>query len=51
MLAVDQNSSMLDMAQKALKGKGQDREPTYDEIVEAKLDLAADVACVVWIVN
>ena len=36
MLAIDQNSSMIEMAQKALK-----REPTYDEIVEAKLDLPA----------
>ena len=40
MVALDQNSSMIEMATKALKGKGQDREPTYEEIVEAKLDLA-----------
>src|SRR3954468_8921473 len=40
MLALDQNSSMIEMAQKALKQKGEDREPTYDEIVEAKLDMA-----------
>lgn len=39
MLALDQNSSMIEMAQKALKAKGQDREPTYAEIVEAKLDM------------
>src|SRR6188768_3203676 len=39
MLALDQNSSMIEMAQKALKAKGQDREPTFDEVVEAKLDL------------
>lgn len=39
MLALDQNSSMIEMAQKALKAKGQDREPTYEEIVEAKLDM------------
>src|SRR5579885_2829095 len=39
MVAFDQNSSMIEMAQKALKAKGQDREPTYEEIVEAKLDL------------
>src|SRR5271170_5701009 len=40
MVALDQNSSMIEMASKALKGKGQDREPTYEEIVEAKVDLA-----------
>ena len=28
MVALDQNSSMIEMATKALKGKGQDREPT-----------------------
>src|SRR4051794_19923451 len=39
MLALDQNSSMIDMAQKALKAKGEDRAPTYEEIVEAKLDM------------
>jgi tagatose 1,6-diphosphate aldolase len=39
MLALDQNSSMIEMAHKALKAKGQDREPTYEEIVEAKLDM------------
>src|SRR5439155_20731171 len=44
MLALDQNSSMIEMAQKALKGKGQDREPTYEEIVEAKLDLARQMS-------
>lgn len=44
MLAVDQNSSMIEMAQKALKSKSQDREPTYDEIVEAKLDLARQMS-------
>jgi tagatose 1,6-diphosphate aldolase len=40
MLALDQNSSMIDMAQAALKKKGEDRGPTFDEIVEAKLDMA-----------
>ncbi len=40
MVALDQNSSMIEMATKALKAKGHDREPTYEEIVEAKLDLA-----------
>jgi tagatose 1,6-diphosphate aldolase len=39
MLALDQNSSMIEMAAKALKARGEDRAPTYDEIVEAKLDL------------
>src|SRR5215213_1146681 len=44
MLALDQNSSMIDMAQKALKAKGGDREPTYEEIVAAKLDMARQMA-------
>src|SRR4051794_11221041 len=44
MLALDQNSSMIEMAQKALKSKGQDREPTYEEIVEAKLDMMRQMA-------
>lgn len=44
MLALDQNASMIDMAHKALKTLGQDREPTYDEIVDAKLDLARHLA-------
>src|SRR6478735_6824795 len=44
MLALDQNSSMIDMAQKALKAKGQDRAPTYEEIVEAKLDMMRQMA-------
>jgi tagatose 1,6-diphosphate aldolase len=44
MLALDQNSSMIDMASKALKAKGQDRAPTYEEIVEAKLDLVRNMA-------
>ncbi len=44
MLALDQNSSMIEMAQKALKTKGMDREPTYEEIVEAKLDMARQMA-------
>src|SRR3954470_10048764 len=44
MLALDQNSSMIDMAQKALKTKGADREPTYEEIVEAKLGMARQMA-------
>ena len=44
MLALDQNSSMIEMAQKALKVKGQDREPTYEEIVDAKLDMMREMA-------
>ena len=44
MLALDQNSSMIEMAQKALKGKGLDREPTYEEIVDAKVDLARQMS-------
>jgi tagatose 1,6-diphosphate aldolase len=44
MLALDQNSSMIEMAQKALKSKGMDREPTYAEIVEAKLDMARQMS-------
>jgi len=44
MLALDQNSSMIDMAHKALKAKGQDRAPTYEEIVEAKLDMMRQMA-------
>src|SRR5438105_8393944 len=44
MLALDQNSSMIEMAAKALKAKGADREPTYEEIVAAKLDLARQMA-------
>jgi len=44
MLALDQNSSMIEMANKALKGKGIDREPSYEEIVEAKLDMMRQMA-------
>src|SRR3954447_10889909 len=44
MLALDQNSSMIEMAHKALKAKGQDREPTYEEVVEAKVDMARQMA-------
>ncbi len=44
MLALDQNSSMIDMAKKALKAKGEDREPTYDEIVDAKIDMMRQMA-------
>jgi tagatose 1,6-diphosphate aldolase len=44
MVALDQNSSMIEMAAKALKANGHDREPTYEEIVEAKVDLAKHLA-------
>jgi tagatose 1,6-diphosphate aldolase len=44
MLALDQNSSMIEMAQKALKTRGQDRDPSYEEIVEAKLDMMRQMA-------
>src|SRR3954452_11812198 len=44
MVAFDQNSSMIEMAQKALKLKGEDREPTYEEVVEAKCDMARQMS-------
>lgn len=44
MVAFDQNSSMIDMAHKALKAKGHDRAPSYEEIVEAKLDMMRQMA-------
>jgi tagatose 1,6-diphosphate aldolase len=44
MLALDQNSSMIDMAAKALKAKGHDRPPTYDEVVEAKIDICRQMS-------
>src|ERR1700733_6701378 len=40
MVATDQNSSMIGMMKDSLKKKGEDREPTFDEIVEAKIVLA-----------
>lgn len=40
MVATDQNSSMINMIKDALKKKGENREPTYSEIVEAKIVLA-----------
>lgn len=40
MVALDQNSSMISMMKDALKKKGEDREPNYEEIVEAKVHLA-----------
>src|SRR3954451_21596546 len=44
MVAFDQNSSMIEMAHKALKVQGEDREPTYEEVVEAKLDMMRQMA-------
>lgn len=40
MVAMDQNSSMISMIQDSLKKKGENREPTFEEIVEAKVHLA-----------
>jgi len=44
MLALDQISSVIDMATKALRAAGEHRDPTYAEIVEAKLDLTRNLA-------
>ena len=44
MVALDQNSSMISMIQDALKKKGENREATFDEIVEAKVNLARALA-------
>jgi tagatose 1,6-diphosphate aldolase len=40
MVATDQNSSMISMIKDSLKKKGENREPTFEEIVEAKVTLA-----------
>lgn len=40
MVATDQNSSMIAMIKESLKKKGESREPTFEEIVEAKITLA-----------
>ncbi|MBX7103691.1 MAG: tagatose 1,6-diphosphate aldolase [Gemmataceae bacterium] len=40
MVATDQNSSMISMIKDSLKKKNENREPTYEEIVEAKIHLA-----------
>src|ERR1700733_7120165 len=40
MVATDQNSSMISMIKDSLKKKGEEREPTFSEIVEAKIVLA-----------
>lgn len=44
MLALDQNSSILKMARTALHRQGDEREPTYEEIVRAKLELTRTLA-------
>src|SRR5262245_30547997 len=44
MVALDQNSSMINMIKDSLKKKNDDREPTYNEIVEAKVTLANALA-------
>lgn len=41
MLALDQNSSIVKMARTALARQGEERDPTYAEIVRAKLNLTA----------
>src|SRR4051812_26649894 len=41
MVATDQNSSMINMIRESLSRKGQDRQPTYSELVEAKIELAS----------
>src|SRR5947207_1359600 len=44
MVALDQNSSMITMIKDSLKKKGENREPTFDEIVDAKVHLARCLA-------
>ena len=44
MVAMDQNSSMINMITDSLKKKGENRAPTYEEIVEAKVMLARALA-------
>src|SRR3954454_7926393 len=44
MLALDQNSSVIEMATHALRARGEDREPLYEEIVEAKLEIMRNLA-------
>src|SRR5262249_58972490 len=44
MVALDQNSSMINMIKDSLKKKGETRDPTYEEIVEAKVTLARALA-------
>ncbi len=44
MVATDQNSPMTSMMRDAFKKKGEAREPTYQEIVEAKIQLVRGIA-------
>lgn len=44
MVAFDQNASMIDLARKGLKNLGEDREPTFEEVVDAKLDMVRQMA-------
>jgi tagatose 1,6-diphosphate aldolase len=44
MLALDQNSSVIEMATRELRARGENREPLYEEIVEAKLDIMRNLA-------
>ena len=44
MVALDQNSSMISMIKDSLKRRGEAREPTFDEIVDAKVTLARALA-------
>src|SRR6266852_732174 len=43
MVATDQNSSMISMIKESLKKKGEEREPTFSELVEAKIILAKNL--------
>src|SRR4051794_10189549 len=43
MVATDQNSSMISMIKESLKKKGEEREPTFSELVEAKIVLAGSL--------
>src|SRR5262245_23632716 len=44
MVALDQNSSMIGMIRDSLKQKGESRDPTYQELVEAKVMLTRALA-------
>lgn len=44
MLALDQNNSIIKMGRQYLANAGEDRDPTYEEIVEYKLELTREVA-------
>src|SRR5207249_10581491 len=44
MVALDQNNSMISMIKDSLKKKGENREPSFDEMVEAKVHLARSLS-------